>query len=201
MINLENFVKKYNWKPIDVDRLYWHQCVDLIKQYAIDCFWFSIWSFGWSAMTGWKNTINTFQKTKFEKITDLSKLLPWDIVFTTWSSENNYWHVVILLKVFWNWKIQVLEQNMGSWDWKGSDDFVKISFYDLNSKILWAYRYKESRIFTDVPDSHPFFNSIKWAKDNWIAHWYSDWRLWADEVLTVWRFLAFLENYDKIKTS
>lgn len=199
MITLENFIKKYNWKSVDVDRKYWHQCVDLIKQYTIDCFWLSIWSFWWSAMTGWKNSVNTFSKTKFEKIIDLSKLLPWDIVFTVWSSENDYWHVMIMTKKLWNWKIEVLEQNMWDWNWKGSDDFVKISTYNLNSKILWAYRYKENRIFTDVSEDHPFFKSIKWAKDNWIAHWYSDGRLWADEVLTVWRFLAFLENYDKNK--
>jgi len=198
-MDLKEFIEKYNWKPVDIDKEYWHQCVDLIKQFTIDCFWFSIWSFWWSAMTGWKNTVDTFPKAKFEKITDLSKLLPWDIVFTTWNPKDSYWHVMIMTKNLWNWKIEVIEQNTGNWDWKGSDDFVKISVYTLNSKILWAYRYKEDRIFTDVSDSHSFYKSIKWAKDNWIANWYSDWRLWADEALTVGRFLAFLENYDKYK--
>lgn len=166
-MNLEDFIKKYNGKPVDIDKEYWHQCVDLIKQFTIDCFWFSIWSFWWSAMTGWKNTVDTFPKAKFEKITDLSKLLPWDIVFTTWNPKDSYWHVMIMTKNLWNWKIEVIEQNMWNWNWEGSDDFVKVSVYTLSSKILWAYRFKEKM-------SQEMEEKLSKAQELWIWNW-KDW--------------------------
>lgn len=81
---------------------------------------------------------------------------------------------------------------------KGSDDFVKVSVYTLNSVHL-SYRYKEDRIFTDVSDSHSFYKSINGLKIIELLTDISIWRLWADEALTVGRFFSFFRKLYKYK--
>ena len=163
-MDLKEFIEKYNWKPVDIDKEYWHQCVDLIKQFTIDCFWFSIWSFWWSAMTGWKNTVDTFPKAKFEKITDKSKFQVWDIIF--WNRWK-YWHVAIITKTFGNWAFEVIEQNVWNWDWKWSDDCVKLSVYPNYNDVLWVYRFKGKM-------SQEMEEKLSKAQELWIWNW-KDW--------------------------
>ena len=67
-MDLKGFVDKYNNKLIDVDKVYGHQCVDLVKQYTIDVFWITLWTFGGSAKTWWENASNTFPEKQWEKI-------------------------------------------------------------------------------------------------------------------------------------
>lgn len=84
-------------------------------------------------------------------------------------------------------------------------DFVDNGFF-----FSWAYyMFSEDEIeedhveemkenlFVDVDGSADFYNSIKWAKDNWIVQWYQDGTLKPKENITVDRMLAILHNYDK----
>lgn len=56
----------------------------------------------------------------------------------------------------------------------------------------------EEKLFDDVANNHPYYEAIKWAKEKGIAEGYDKKVLGVDEPLTVGRFLAFLEKYDKI---
>jgi len=61
-----------------------------------------------------------------------------------------------------------------------------------------AQQPENKKIFSDVENNHPYFEAIKWAKEKGIAEGYDSKALGADEPLTVARFLAFLQKYDKI---
>lgn len=65
------------------------------------------------------------------------------------------------------------------------------------SEALTKEIEKPNMLFKDVDEKTPFYNSIKWAKENWIVNWYSDGTLRPNENLDVKRMLAILENFDK----
>lgn len=163
-MNLKEFIEKYNWKAVDIDWTYWHQCVDLVKRYVIDVLWITLWSFWGSAKNGWNNTYNTFSESQFEKITDKSKFQVWDIIF--WNRWK-YWHVAIITKIFWNWMFEVIEQNVWNWDWKWADDYVKLSVYPNYNDVLWIYRFKEKM-------SQEMEEKLSKAQELWIWNW-KDW--------------------------
>ena len=55
-----------------------------------------------------------------------------------------------------------------------------------------------NQLFVDVPDTHPYFEGVKWAKEKGVAAGYQDGSLGVDESLKVGRFLLFLKKYDEI---
>jgi len=145
-MELLEFTEKYNNKSVDVDWLYGSQCVDLIKQYTIDMFWVTLWTFWWSAKIWWYNQANTFPEDKWEKIvnnySDENQIpMPWDIIFWGYGA---YWHVGIVTEAFkWENKIEVFNQNTWNANWIWYDDRCRYQFTNYN-KCLWWYRFKEN---------------------------------------------------------
>lgn len=144
-MKIKEFIKKYNNKSVDVDWLYGSQCVDLIKQYTIDVFWITLWTFGGSAKTGWYNQSNTFPVEQWEKITnnysDENQVpMPWDIIFWGYGA---YWHVWIVTEAKKGVNsIEVFNQNTWNWNWEGYDDRSRIQNANYNQCLGW-YRLKE----------------------------------------------------------
>lgn len=144
-MNLEEFIKKYNNKSVDVDWIYWGQCVDLLKKYTQEVLGITLWTFWGSAKAGWYNTSNTFPKEQWEKIeNDISKAsqVPkeWDLFF--WR-HGSYWHCGIVIKAEENkYSFEVFNQNTGNWDWIWYDDRSRIEIQNYNWALGW-YRYKE----------------------------------------------------------
>lgn len=147
-MDLNEFVTKYNNKYIDTDGVYGHQCVDLIKQYTLDVFWITLWTFGGSAKTGRENASNTFPSDTWEKIdndiTDINQVpLEWDIIF--WGYGTN-WHTAVVLKWYeWEDRVSVFNQNTGNWNGKWYDDRSRIQDQSYNGILGW-YRKKDSEI-------------------------------------------------------
>lgn len=147
-MKLNEFINKYNNKSVDVDGVYWSQCVDLIKRYTIDVFWITLWTFGGSAKTGWYNQSNTFPVEQWEKIvnnySDENQVpIPWDIIF--WG-YGTYWHVGIVTEAKKGVNsIEVFNQNTGNWDWEGYDDRSRIQNANYNQCLGW-YRKKDSEL-------------------------------------------------------
>ncbi len=151
-MNLSQFVEKYNNKFVDIDKVYGHQCVDLIKQYTIDVFWITLGTFGGSAKTGWENASNTFPEDIWEKIyndiTNINQVpLKWDIIFWWY---KNYWHTAIVIEWFkWEDRITVFNQNTWNWNGKGYDDRSRIQEQDYNWILGW-YRKKDNLLEENI---------------------------------------------------
>ena len=54
-------------------------------------------------------------------------------------------------------------------------------------------------LFSDVNRTHPYFSAAQWAKQEGVANGYEDGHLGIDENLSVGRFFAFLQKYDKAR--
>lgn len=132
------FTEKYNGKPVDYDGVYWHQCVDLVKQWSDEFLLSPLWTFGGSAKTWWYNKENTFPEDKWEKYTNDK---PWvelkvgDILFWTYWE---YWHTAVCVWVEWDTVI-MFEQNVWNGDGKWKDDYCKIEITQ-KAYISWWYR-------------------------------------------------------------
>lgn len=161
-MNLQEFKKRTVGLCIDYDGVYGHQCVDLIKHYSQNVLWVKLGSFGGSAKTGWYNRANTFKKWVFERFEYKAGMIPkpGDIIFI--KTKTPYWHVWIVLEADIK-NITILEQNMGSGDWKWLDDCVKISNYNYNSNILGWYR--------KTPEKTEFEKLIDKAVNLGIFNW------------------------------
>lgn len=127
---------KYNGKSIDFDGVYWHQCVDLVKQYSSEFLLTPLGTFWGSAKTGWENKSNTFPEDKWEKIryTGRNKPKVGDIVFY---DNEPYGHVWICIGSNW----VIFEQNMGNWDGEWSDDYCRIEIMKKTNLAGW-YRLR-----------------------------------------------------------
>ena len=120
IIDRKNFYKTFKekrlWRCIDFDKMYWYQCVDLVKQYAKEIYWVRLSTFGWSAYTWFENKSLTFD-SKWKKVEHFKWNIPiaWDLIFWKPIKWNPYWHVAIA----WIWstteKLVILEQNYVSW--------------------------------------------------------------------------------------
>lgn len=150
--SIEQYLLSVAGKQIDVDWVYWHQCVDLAKHFASNVWNRPLGSFGGSAKTWWDNSSQTFPDSDFIKIeNDISNPnqvpSPWDMVFfNIWE----YWHVAIILEApVWQNKIRVIEQNVGNWDGQWYDDRVVVWEYKYTN-VLWWYKYRK------------FFSEYEW---------------------------------------
>ena len=72
----------------------------------------------------------------------------------------------------------------------------KHAAYALSVGLLEFFNIPMNNIFNDVPDSHPYANFIKWAKENGIAKGFADGSFKPDEPITAGRLMAFLKNFD-----
>ena len=166
-MNLQEYAKKVEWLCIDFDKEYGHQCVDLIRHYAQNVLKFNLWVFGWSAKTGWFNRSNTFDKKFFNKIifTKNWEIPPAGAILFS-KMNTTWWHVSIVLEATADY-ITVLEQNVGSWDWKWIDDCVKISKISYDEVVGW-YVFKNQEIKKEPTE---FEKLIDEAKSLEIFNW------------------------------
>ena len=136
------YIEERLWTAVDIDWKYWHQCVDLARDYSIYMFWENftphwyaknLWYWNWGK--NW--TCITYEPWVIPK--------PWDLVIWWWP-KTKYWHIAIIIEADKNW-FKVLEQNTGNWDWIWEDDNIKIGKYKYTwykkwVKILWFVRHK-----------------------------------------------------------
>ena len=162
-MDLKEYAKKVEWLCIDFDKEYGHQCVDLIKHYALNVLWIKLGSFWGSAKTWWENKENTFKPEIFKKNEYYRDNIPeaWDIIF--FNTNTSYWHTAVVLNANKDW-IKVLEQNVWNWDWKWSDDRVKIWLYNYNNVMGWYSVIKTEK-------DKEFLEKIEKAKTLWIFNW------------------------------
>ena len=145
--------------------------------------WYETWK-KWVAVkwNGWGHAININWFDDNVIIEDSKwKRYKWAFqVENTWGErwwlEGYYWVPYELYNLLYNWKYAL--------------------FINTN-KLKEIAENKPNQPFKDVPLDTPYLEWIKWAKEKWIVSWYNDWRLWFEENITVWRFLAILYNYEK----
>lgn len=97
--------KRWNWKSIDKDNMYSNQCVDWVRQYALDigCPITTFWNARWFA-TIWLGK-------NWERVEGEAWI--WDIVV---QPRGKYWHIAVVERIGKN-TLYVMEQNR---DWKAN---------------------------------------------------------------------------------
>lgn len=128
----------------------------------------------------------------------------------TYQEKKLYWHL------FTYWPDDIITENypaqFGQYNRyinKKFKDFINHGYFFSWSYYIFAdeqiiddkVEEMKDKLFTDVNGNTEYYEAIKWAKENGIADWYSDWTLRPEDNLTVWRFLGFLHKYDKQKKS
>ena len=170
MDRLDKYVSKHKNTVIDYDNVYWHQCVDLIKNYSREVIWERLGTFWWSARSGWLNEYNTFPKDTWNKITYKEREIPekWDIIFfDVWE----YGHVGIVTNADINY-IKVFEQNTGNGDWVGYDDRCRTNTYDYSNIYGWYRPINFVIRFKYVP-VHYIDQPVDYPKRLW---WYNPYK-------------------------
>lgn len=138
MISHSQFLDKYLRTSQDYDWGYGIQCTDLCKLYSKEVYGIELWTFWWTARSGWYNKSKTFDLKIWDKIV----YKPWinppkqgDIIFyDTWIS----WHVSVCHSAT-KIDIIVIEANWGTWDWKwkGYDQINLETKRDFNWILGW----------------------------------------------------------------
>lgn len=113
------------------------ECVALAKLASREIHGITLWSFWWSAKSGWENKSNTFSSDKWVKIPNTPTWVPqeWDLVF--WSF-GKYGHVA----VFDSWNVNsmiTLSQNSTGKLWNVKWDEIIAKSYSYKD-CLWWYR-------------------------------------------------------------
>ena len=177
-MNLEQYKNSVLGTAIDYDWVYWHQCVDLVKDYSEKVLNIPLGSFWGSALTGWQNFSNTFSVDKWDKVVNNyndPEQVPeeWDIIFFKWWE---YWHTGVVLKSYvWENRIDILEQNVGNWDGIGSDDYIEVNTYSYH-KVLGWYHKKTSNTYKwiEYPKFFRWVPVIRKKSVNPRANWRYD---------------------------
>ena len=143
METLTQFTNRVEGTLIDYDGVWWSQCVDLIKAFTNNVYWVRLWTFGWSALTGWANTSNTFKTEEWEKVfNEFGNVEQFpsegDIVFFKW---GEFWHCAIVIEADGT-ELIVLDQNTGNGDGVDDDDRIKVQKYSYNGILGW-YKLKD----------------------------------------------------------
>ena len=146
-MNYNDLKKKWLWKSVDFDWVYWSQCVDFARQWALDLHWVKIGWFSGSALNGWK-TGSPFNKQWIRVTNTLNAIPPawavvfFDVLYKNWRIINPYGHVAIT----WDWctqkKLVILEQNAWNGNWDGKlGNAIKESILDYvnPSRCLWWF--------------------------------------------------------------
>jgi len=97
--------------------------------------------------------------------------------------------------------------------WMNIDNYIDRKKYNsyVNEKLVklvkeWTYFiswyvffYKDEfdEIFSDVQEWAPFYEAIKWAKENWIIHWYDDWTFRPNNSITRGETIWVLYNFNE----
>lgn len=94
-MTLNEFVKKYDGHPVDFDKMYGPQCVDLFRQYCKDVY--KIPHTG--SVVGAKDLYEKYEVMEIEQryFTKRSKGKPGDVAVWGATETNRYGHVAILL--------------------------------------------------------------------------------------------------------
>jgi len=98
MISLDEFIKKYTGKPVDVDKIYPNQCFDLFHQYHVDVL--GITDLTTLAFPSAYQIYTDFNKPNlFEKITNTPKNVPNKGDIVVWGKTAGVWgHVAIFVE-------------------------------------------------------------------------------------------------------
>ena len=161
---------------MDWDWYYWHQCVDLVRDYVSKVYNTTLWPSGWSALTMWHNKSWTFNN-EWERVeNDYTKpnQVPPKGAILCMTGHPEYWHIGMVLEAKkWENKITVLDQNTWNGDGYGADDYVTTNIYSYK-KVLGWYIKKEV--------NHDIITEYKWLKviskkwwPKWVVARYSRW--------------------------
>jgi len=110
-IDYLRYKREHLWKYIDADWKYGFQCMDLIRSYCEEVFWFNMW------VTAQARDVNNTHTLPWRK-----KLIIWKDDFKKWDIITldlwKYWHIWIVDKTDTT-GVYVLEQNWsGKWSWQ-----------------------------------------------------------------------------------
>ena len=133
-ISYLRYKREHLGKFIDADGSYGYQCMDLIRSYCKEVFWFTMWA------TPQARDVNNTHTLPWRKklIIWQDDLKRWDIItLDLWK----YWHIGIVDKTD-STVIYILEQNW-SWKWSGQKikwNEIRVKKYK-RGKIINCFRY------------------------------------------------------------
>ena len=134
-----SIMDKYVWKSVDYDKMYWAQCVDFVKQFALEQYWVRLDSFLGSAYSWWI-TWNAFDKKQWDRVVYQKWLVPeiGDILFLDKIKSNPYGHVCVVDNNCTKDILCVIEENAGNGNGDGKwwNAVTRRSFW-YNSAVRW----------------------------------------------------------------
>lgn len=154
-ISHEQYKIRYIWKRIDID---WfppkapYQCVDVAKHYTKYVWWYSCWSFWWSAYQWWINRATTFRWCDtvsgratvpvgslviFKPYATIKTKKPWAIFWKN-ITFTKYGHIGIIDYIDNTGVIRIIEQN----GWNGNGDglwsnAIRLRWYCSKDAVAW----------------------------------------------------------------
>jgi hypothetical protein len=179
---MKELLDSYIWTRYAETPQLGHQCVWFAKKFVSDMWRWSLWRFWWSANKWWINGLNTFDKSKRDKIYNTPSIYPqmWDIVFFEPTKSNPYWHVWVVYSATLD-SMDVVSQNWltgnGSWIW--GDAIVHRNYSYVGCS--WRYSYKKNDNTVATQDFWKLDQELQEAKDKGIWNWER-----GDEYITRW---------------
>lgn len=146
-------IKRWEGKRVDYDWYYNNQCVDWIRQYAVDI-WYPITTYGhartFAIIWLWKNWKRVYWDPWV-----------WDIIV---QPRGTYWHIAVVYKISWD-TIWVHEQNRDGQAYKNNNSKNLWSPVSLGKYIITGdevyYRAFSNDILAMPPPPKPIKNRIK----------------------------------------
>lgn len=110
-----------------------------------------------------------------------------------WDNFPKKWWHAVRSRV---WKIKVID----NYFWKLTYNQYTIkqvqalidSWIIFNEAYVFLNYNNMETIFKDVDWNNPFYEAIKYLKDNWITKWYSDWTFRPNQTITRWEMAQML---------
>lgn len=138
------YKKEWLGKFVDVDcypKSWVFQCVDLVKHYVNQVYWFRMWYVG-SAKDCSMSSFN-WDKRRKEYKPWKEDMKQWDVLISAPTKTNKHWHIWIFESSDSEWYV-IIEQN-----WWGKQSWAKIKWNEIrirhikrwNPSILKFFRY------------------------------------------------------------
>lgn len=136
---------------------------------------------GKTIMIWYKTTIKHYKDSQDNWVLD-SDTFKWETINWGHAIRHNSWN---------NIDNYIGVKKYNTYENKKLVDYVKEGTY---FRYWYVFFKQEEGIFKDVPKNHPFYESIKWAKENGIVNGYEDGTYRPNQPITRWELAVIIKR-------